>query len=374
MKIVYLDEGYTAPWLTTKYAKALQDNGANVELLYLKPQSASPTTGLYDNSVPVRILGIDGRGQRIKRHLATARLYWYLLITRADCYIAAGPTTLGVCCAAAKFYGARSIYIPFEYYPYLSYGTPETLNRFAAEERKYIPRTDATILLGDKIAEDYIAAYSSSDRFHVVYNGWSATECKTCRSGLRHACGATQRERIILYQGLISEKRGLMKVVEAMTHLPPDSIFVLLGYGPDGTRIQKRATELAIADRVRILPAVPQKDLIAYSAGADIGIIPVRDICRSYDFCSPSKLFEFIAAGLPLAVSQVAQLSWYVNTRQLGEVFNPENSYDIARALNHLLEDDTYRAKCAENSRKTQQNEAAWEIQSEKLRKIVFKY
>jgi glycosyltransferase involved in cell wall biosynthesis len=371
MKIVYLDDGYTGSWLTTKYAKALQDGGAEVEVVYLTPQTALPTAGLYDNSVPVRMLGIRGRGQRVKMRLAFARLYWYLLATPADCYIAAGPDTLGICRLAAKFHRARSIYIPFEYYPYLSYGTPETLERFAAVERKHIPQMSAVVLLGDKIAEDYQSIYGLNDRFHLVYSGWPTKGNNLRRSTLRDALGATKRERIILYQGGISMKRGLVKVVEALPYLPPDAIFVILGYGPDGSLIQERAREIGVADRVRILPAVPQKDLIAYTAGADIGIIPILNICRSYDLCCPSKLFEFIAAGLPLAVSNLAQLALYVRTRELGEVFDPENPRDIARALRHLLEDDTYRAQCAENSRKTQLCEASWEIQSEKLRRVI---
>jgi glycosyltransferase involved in cell wall biosynthesis len=229
----------------------------------------------------------------------------------------------------------------------------------------------AVVLPGEKIAEDYHRHYGSSGRFQVVYNSWPTIGENRRRSPLRDVLGAKQLERIILYQGGIKVQRGLVKVVEAMPHLPPDAIFAILGYGPDGSTIQERARELGVADRVRILPAVPQRDLIAHTAGADIGIIPILNICRSYDLCSPLKLYEFIAAGLPLAVSNLAQLAWYVRSRALGEVFDPENPREIAHALRHLLEDEAYRAQCAEHSRKTQLCEASWDIQSEKLRKLI---
>jgi hypothetical protein len=109
MKIVYFDDGHTGSWLSRKYAKALQDGGAEIEVVYLAPQSALPTTDLYENTVPVRMMGIRGRGQFVKRRLAIACLYWRLPTMRADCYIAAGPDALGICRLAAKFHGARSI-------------------------------------------------------------------------------------------------------------------------------------------------------------------------------------------------------------------------------------------------------------------------
>ena len=104
---------------------------------------------------------------------------------------------------------------------------------------------------------------------------------------------------------------------------------------------------------------------------ADIGIIPIRNVCESYWNCNPGKLFEYIGAGLPLAVSNLAQLGWYVRSRSLGEVFEPESPRQIASAVTKLAMDFEYRRTCARNAKRIHEDEACWEIQSEYLRNAV---
>ena len=47
------------------------------------------------------------------------------------------------------------------------------------------------------------------------------------------------------------------------------------------------------------MPAVPQAELLEWTAAADIGIIPYQPVDLNTRFCSPNKLFEYIAAGIP---------------------------------------------------------------------------
>ncbi len=372
MRISYVDGGMTAPWLVSKYAQALATSPGEVEILYLRPKPKEAVEGLFDGTVPVRRFGIPGRLQRVKQPIANMRLLRYLVKSKTDCCVASDPFSLRICGLLRKHLKFRLVYTPWEYYPCLSYGTQADKDEWAALERKYIPLAAAVVLLGDKLAEEYRRIFTDlNGRFHVVYSGWPDAQAVP-RSALREKLGLRADQRIVLYQGIISRKRGLGKVLEALTRLPENVVFVMLGYGSDTEYLRGSIKTFGLSRRVFITPAVPQNELMAYTAGADIGIIPIPNLCRSYYLCNPGKLFEFIAAGLPLAVSNLAQLEWYVKSRGLGEVFDPESPEDIARALRKLLENDDYRAQCAARSRQVQLTEASWEIQSEKLRRIVF--
>jgi len=384
MTLLYVSGCTVEPWLTEKYAAALANGGEDVEIVLFEPSSSGEVKGLFADTVPVRRFGrrrlfsartplglLRFAFHVVRKIWAFGGLLLYVLGRRRDCYVAADPRVLGICSLAARIHRARLVYIPHEYYPDLSYGSRRKRERFRETERRHVPRVSAAILLGDKLADEYRARYALGTRAHVVYTGWPAGPGLS-HPVLRARLGLGPDHRIVLYVGVISAKRGLLNVVSAMPLLAQNTVFAILGYGSEVDQVRRHAESLDVADRVRIIPAVPQTELLAYAAGADVGVIPILNVCRSYDLCCPGKLFEYIAAGLPLAVSNLTQLESYVKTRGLGEVFDPEDPRDIARALRKLLDDEEYRRSCAERSRRVQREEACWEIQAARLRSAVF--
>ena len=368
-KVVYFYRcGMTAPWGVTKYATALSQNGADVQIFELKPTNYHiPITGLFEGNIPVRSWKYNRYSHRLKKML----VFFAMIAAKADCYITGDPTLIGLTSMAAKINRSRLVYIPFEYFPGLSYATPERRKQYAQMEARHAPNVSAWIALGDFLADEYRKAYDLGDRIHVVYSSWP-TEHEFPKPVLRNKLSLDRSHRVILYLGSISVKRGLLNVVSALKKLPGNVIFVILGYGPDVELVRQKAIDEGVNDKVRIMDAVPQTEMLAYTRDAEIGIIPILNVCRSYYFCNPGKLFEYMAAGLPLAVSNLAQLEWFVRKHNLGVVFDPENPDDIASSLLRLLEDDRFRENCAANSRNTHLTEICWEIQSRKLCDAVF--
>jgi glycosyltransferase involved in cell wall biosynthesis len=106
---------------------------------------------------------------------------------------------------------------------------------------------------------------------------------------------------IILYSGSHGVVNALENVVEAARLLidEPKVHFLLVGQGPEKESLQKRAQQ---ADRknVTFLPPVARSQMAALTQAADLGYIGLqkKDLFR-YGV-SPNKLFEYMAAGLPI--------------------------------------------------------------------------
>ena len=130
------------------------------------------------------------------------------------------------------------------------------------------------------------------------------------------------------------------------------------------------ANDPTLKGRVYFLPPVPQQELMNFTADADIGIIPLRDI-RGYRYACPGKLFEFIGAGLSLVVSDLPDLRRFVVSYSLGEVFKCGHSSELARALCALVDSPEYREKCARNSLALHRQKVCWEAQSGKMCEII---
>ncbi len=64
-----------------------------------------------------------------------------------------------------------------------------------------------------------------------------------------------------------------------------------------------------VFDKVRFIPGAPYEDLIYWSQGATIGIIPYENVGQNHWNCSPNKIWEYTNAGLPILASRMAFLN-----------------------------------------------------------------
>jgi len=340
---------------------------------------------MCDNLVPQRTFGFHYEFKAKRRLLKAVerafvdvhkmierwRLFQYIRQSSASHYVAVDPFALDLCVNAKRGGQARVFYLPFEYYRNHAGVNERRKRQFIRIEKRHIPATEAWIVCGDAILAEYVKAYGCAERAHVVYNGWPKA-LPAQRKALRDAAGIAPEQIVLLYQGGISAARGVTDVVGALAHLPEQVCFVVLGYGHGVDELEQCARDAGVSHRVKVLPAVKQQCLMDYTADADVGLIPLRDI-KSYRYACPGKLFEFIGAGLPLVVSDFPDLGRFVKTYGLGEVFKSGDSIDLARALQSLVISPAYRKQCSQNAQSLHANTVCWEVQSKKLCDIILR-
>jgi len=83
--------------------------------------------------------------------------------------------------------------------------------------------------------------------------------------------------------------------------------------------------------------AVSPGVLLNYTGSADIGISVIEDICLSYKYCLPNKIFEYIMAELPIIVSNLYEMNRFVTQKKIGCV-SKENTVDgLIMAINEII-------------------------------------
>jgi glycosyltransferase involved in cell wall biosynthesis len=81
-----------------------------------------------------------------------------------------------------------------------------------------------------------------------------------------------------------------------------------------------------------------KKELVtSFSKFADVSILPIQNVCLSYNFCFPNKLLESVYSDLPLATSNLVEISSFVNRYKCGLVFNETDPSDIAKKIKLLV-------------------------------------
>jgi glycosyltransferase involved in cell wall biosynthesis len=90
---------------------------------------------------------------------------------------------------------------------------------------------------------------------------------------------------------------------------------------------------------------------------------PVGDYVNSY----PVKLFEYMAAGLPVVASNFPLWRRIVEGKRCGITVDPLNSKAIAEAIEYLLSNPGEAMQMGENGRQAVEQHYNWKNEAKKL-------
>lgn len=151
-------------------------------------------------------------------------------------------------------------------------------------------------------------------------------------------------ERIVLRQGGIGPSHAIDTTIRSMPGWSnPRWGFVIMGPGEPEylSSLRALATDLKVADRFVILPPVSYDEVLDFTASADLGHSLYNAIDSNNDFSTTAsnKLMEYMAAGLPLIVSDRPSQRAFVAKYVCGIAANERSPESIAQAVNALLGD-----------------------------------
>jgi glycosyltransferase involved in cell wall biosynthesis len=150
-------------------------------------------------------------------------------------------------------------------------------------------------------------------------------------------------------------------MIAATAHLE-DVVFVLMGPARPEYLAQLRAVaeRAGVSGRVHFVPAVPSADVPAYAAAADVGVIPFPRTSMNHWLSLPNKLFEYLAAGLPVVSVAFPELERIVTGYDVGRVCAPEDLEALAAAVRAVLDDPAELERLRANAARAAK-ELTWE-------------
>jgi glycosyltransferase involved in cell wall biosynthesis len=241
---------------------------------------------------------------------------------------------------AGRMLNIPCIYDAHEMYPEIGTLSPEDQRKCREVESRFIRQVDRVITVNPFIAQQQAVTYRIK-KPTVILN---AAELPpgfaygTRTDKLRSALGLSSEHKILLFQGWVSLDRSLGELVKAIREVPEEIHLAILGYGEDIVKLLGIAEASHVAGRVHVLKPVPQDELIYWVASADAGIIPYQARDENYRYCSPNKLFEFIAACTPIIANDLPYLRRVVAGEGYGVVAPFDGSDGYARAVRSMFD------------------------------------
>jgi glycosyltransferase involved in cell wall biosynthesis len=287
-------------------------------------------------------------------------------------FVAHDLPMLPVASPAAARCGAKLVYDSHELFSEQDFSAYER-RRWAQIEKKHIGACDAVITVNPSIARELERRYGLL-QVHVIYNAersLGASDAPLGRQWRFHdAFGLSRESKLLLLQGGLSAGRNIETLVRAMSLVRNAAVhLVILGDGQLKSRLEAIIRDLTLSSRVHLHPAVAQRELLGYTVSADAGIIPYQATCLNNLYCTPNKLFEFIASALPVLGSDLPEIRRIITENGIGQVADLSSREAIAASIEEFFRDDgrlkTWHAHALE-ARKV----VCWEREGEKLASI----
>ncbi len=177
---------------------------------------------------------------------------------------------------------------------------------------------------------------------------------------------------VILYTGTISPERGLETPLEAIKILKekiPRILLLLVGAGKSVPSLMEKSRNMGLEENVKFIGWQPHDKLARFLALAKICIIPQPN----NDFINttiPHKMFEYMAMGKPLLVSDALPLKRIISETSAGEWFHSGNSASFAeKAAGMMISEKDYGA----NGKHWVKEKYNWQIESENLINLYYR-
>jgi glycosyltransferase involved in cell wall biosynthesis len=180
----------------------------------------------------------------------------------------------------------------------------------------------------------------------------------------------TAHDRRIIYVGRVSRTRGSLRMIEAVEVLRDRGVDVeldIVGPMSDVHRAElMEAIGRAQLSNVRLHGYMKPVDAWRLAACAVAGLAvlePEPNYVESY----PTKMFEYMALGLPVVVSNFPLYREVVDGSACGVCVDPLDSAALATALEQLLRDPNAARALGRNGREAVQQSYRWDRQLDAL-------
>jgi glycosyltransferase involved in cell wall biosynthesis len=298
------------------------------------------------------------------------RLFLYLLFHKYDLLVSNDLDTLLPNFLVSKLKHLTLVYDSHEFFT----GVPEIQNRpfvkwvWKTIEKSIFPQLEYVITVSETIASLYNKMYRVKPL--VVRNISKNADHITPFS--REELGVATDDLLLIIQGTgINIDKGAEELIDAVNSSDGVALLVV-GSGDVVPQLKQQVRELNLGNKIKFIQSVPWETLLKYTKSADIGMCLEKDTNLNYRYSLPNKLFDYIAAGIPVIASDLPETGKIIRENGLGIIIENVTAEQISKILSELRGNPVKLAELRRNAVATSVN-LNWEIESKKVREFYNK-
>ena len=170
------------------------------------------------------------------------------------------------------------------------------------------------------------------------------------------------------FVGSLKAWHGLPILVEAFARLKTraeDARLLIVGDGPERERLETALRDRRVLDAATFAGAVSHDQVPALLGSIDAAVAPYPKLSNFY--FSPLKIYEYMAAGLPVVASRAGQVAQLIDDGVTGLLYEPGDVDGLLAALDRLQRDPQLRLSLGRLARDTIMRGHTWDSVVKKI-------
>ncbi len=199
-------------------------------------------------------------------------------------------------------------------------------------EARVLRSADLRVAVSDEVLAA-IAPYAAGGAAITVPNGVDTDRFATrySRQRSRAAFGLPPHAALLGFTGSLRPWHGLDIAIAALADLPERVQIVVAGSGPVQEDLAQQAAAEGLGHRVHWLGQLPHDRIPAMLAACDLALAPYPHL-PNFGF-SPLKLYEYLAAGVPVVASDIGQVRAALEQGRWGRLVPPGDRAALVAAV-----------------------------------------
>ncbi len=234
-------------------------------------------------------------------------------------------------------------------------------------ERVAFERADRLVLISEELIPTVESLGGDRARIVVNPNGVDVARFDPESRGddVRRRLGFGRDDIVCGFVATFHRWHGVVFLAEQLSTLMSADArlrFMLVGDGDLRPEVENMVRSAGLSERVRFTGLVAPAEVPAHLGACDILLsphLPFED--GTPFFGSPTKLFEYLAAGRPVVASRLGQIGRVVEDGTTGLLFEPGDAPAFRSAVLRLAADPELRARLGREARKTAERRYTWE-------------
>ena len=176
----------------------------------------------------------------------------------------------------------------------------------------------------------------------------------------------SEDDKFIITTSRLVKKNAINDVIEALVYLSENIKFIILGVGPEKTKLEKLVQKLGVKDRVKFLNFVDYGEIPKYLKASDIFIRP--SLSEGFG----NSFVEAMASEIPVIATPVGGIVDFLKDRETGLFCKVQNPEDISQKIKELLEDENLKNRIIQNAKEMVEKKYDWDIIAQDMKNKVF--